>query len=168
MKVNLYGDSQSQVRWRSYLSAWVLVLFFDGDLVGLVRFVWRTACCFFHGDPLVMDGFAQDELLHQTDPGSESQRTNLAFSWIKQHAHGGPLATVVAYCLPSCAHGLSVQQTPEGHAEGLLWVFLTTCCVLLTLGVLWPLRPALYEMVDTIAVKMITDISVADLIFRIN
>ena len=69
-----------------------------------------------------MDGLAQDELLHQTDPGLEGQRINLTFRWIRQYAHGYPLSTFVACCLPSCAHGLSVQQTPVGHEVGLLWV----------------------------------------------
>ena len=88
----------------------------------------------FHGDLLVMDGFVRDELLHQTDPGLESQLVNLTFSWKKQHAHSCPLASAVGFRLPSCAHGLSVPQTPEGDAVGLIWIFLMTSFVLLTLG----------------------------------
>ena len=47
-------------------------------------------------DLLVMDGSVQDELLHQTDSGSESQRINLTFKWIKHHARNCPPASAVA------------------------------------------------------------------------
>ena len=77
---------------------------------------------------LVMDGLAQDELLHQTDLGLESQRTNLTFRWIKRHAHGCSLSTVVAFCLPSCAKGLSCQQTLEGNFFVLLVLVELVAC----------------------------------------
>ena len=44
----------------------------------LVPCAWcRRRLLFFHGDLVVMDGSAQDELLHHTDP-VESQRITLA------------------------------------------------------------------------------------------
>ena len=75
-------------------------------------------------DLLVMDGLVLHELPHQTDPGLESQRINLTFKWIKHHACSCPRASAVACCLPLCAHGFSVQQTPGGQYVRFSWVFL--------------------------------------------
>ena len=41
-----------------------------------------------NGDLLVMNGLAQGELLHQTDPGLKSQRINLTFRLNEQHVDG--------------------------------------------------------------------------------
>ena len=38
-----------------------------------------------HGDLLVMDGQSQDDFLHCTDPGSDQERIDVTFRWIKQH-----------------------------------------------------------------------------------
>ena len=61
---------------------------------------------------------------------------------MKQQANGCPSAAV-ACCLPSCAQGLSVQQNPEGHCEGLLCVVqVVICFILLASGSWWLACPA--------------------------
>ena len=46
----------------------------------------------------------QDEFLHCTDPGSDQERINITFRWVKQHvASSSFLRTGVACCLPTCA-----------------------------------------------------------------
>ena len=83
MNVNLYEDSQSQVRRHSddeqlFLSIWGI----QADRVSQLRcwcsFTMETSSVSFaprRGRHVAfLDGSAQDELLHQTDPGLESQR----------------------------------------------------------------------------------------------
>ena len=48
------------------------------------------SCWLGHGDILVMDGQCQDEFLHCTDPGSDQERINVTFRWIKQHVASCP------------------------------------------------------------------------------
>ena len=43
------------------------------------------SCWLGHGDILVMDGQCQDEFRHCTDPGSDQERINITFRWVKQH-----------------------------------------------------------------------------------
>ena len=43
------------------------------------------SCWVGHGDILVMDGQCQDEFRHCTDPGSDQERINITFRWVKQH-----------------------------------------------------------------------------------
>ena len=43
------------------------------------------SCWLGHGDILVMDGQCQDEFHHCTDPGSDQERINITFRWVKQH-----------------------------------------------------------------------------------
>ena len=51
-----------------------------------------------------MDGQCQDEFRHCTDPGSDHERINITFRWVKQHvASCSFLRTGVACCLPTCA-----------------------------------------------------------------
>ena len=44
-----------------------------------------NSCWLGHGDVLVMDGQCQDEFLHRTYPGSDQERINVTFRWVKQH-----------------------------------------------------------------------------------
>ena len=81
-----------------------------------------------------MDGQCQDEFLHCTDPGSEQERINVTFRWIKQHVATCPfLRTGVACCLPTCAQGSSVSVT-ELVEKGAAWGLLVLQVVLLILG----------------------------------
>ena len=43
-----------------------------------------NSCWPGHGDVLVMDGQCQDEFRHCTDPGSDQERINITFRWVKQ------------------------------------------------------------------------------------
>ena len=62
------------------------------------------SCWLGHGDILVMDGQCQDEFRHCTDPGSDQERINITFRWVKQHvASCSILRRRVACCLPTCA-----------------------------------------------------------------
>ena len=67
-----------------------------------------SSCWLDHGDLLVMDGHCQDEFLHCTNPGSEQERIDITFRWIRQHVASCPLKkrTGVACCVPTCAQGL--------------------------------------------------------------
>ena len=63
-----------------------------------------NSCWLGHGDTLVMDGQCQDEFRHCTDPGSDQDRSNITFRWVKQHVISCFfLRTGVACCLPTCA-----------------------------------------------------------------
>ena len=44
-----------------------------------------NSCWLGHGDVLVVDGLCQDEFLHCADPGSDQERINITFRWVKQH-----------------------------------------------------------------------------------
>ena len=84
------------------------------------------SCWLDHGDILVMDGQCQDEFYHCTDPGSDQERINITFRWVKQHvASCSFLRTGVACCLPTCARGFSFSDT--GIVEkGSFFVFLAS------------------------------------------
>ena len=97
VNVNFFGDSHSQVRWHSddepsfgLSGEPKLIVSLSLGAGALFRWKSRRFCSLCvedgtlhsHGDLLVMDGLAQDEFLHQTDPGLESQRINLTFRWI--------------------------------------------------------------------------------------
>ena len=59
---------------------------------------------------LVMDCQCQDEFVRCADPGSEQERINVTFRWVRQHV--APclfLTTGVAGCLPTCAQGSSAS-----------------------------------------------------------
>ena len=94
------------------------------------------SCWLGHGDILVMDGQCQDEFRHCTDPGSDQERINITFRWVKQHvASCSFLRTGVACCLPTCARGFSFSDT--GIVEiGIFWVFWLLLGTLCILGVL--------------------------------
>ena len=81
---------------------------------------------------LVMEGQCQDEFLHCTNPGSELERINVTFRWIRQRGASCPLIrTVVACCLPTCAQGSSIAVT-ELVGNGIfwgLWVFPGVLCI---------------------------------------
>ena len=86
-----------------------------------------------HGDILVMDGQCQDEFRHCTDPGSDQERINITFRWVKQHvASCSFLRTGVTCCLPTCARGFSFSDTGI-VGMGSFWAFwflLGTLCIL--------------------------------------
>ena len=91
------------------------------------------SCWLGHGDILVMDGQCQDEFRHCTDPGSDQERINITFRWVKQHvASCSFLRTGVACCLPTCARVFSFSGT-EIVGIGSFWAFwflLGTLCIL--------------------------------------
>ena len=71
-----------------------------------------SLCWLGHGDILVMDGQCQDEFHHCTAPGSEQERINVTFRWIRQHAASCSfLRTGVAFGLPTCALGFPAPVT---------------------------------------------------------
>ena len=73
-----------------------------------------NSCWLGHGDIHVMDGQCQDEFLHClhcTDPGSEWERINVTFRWIRQHVASCRLLRNVACCSPTCAQGSSASVT---------------------------------------------------------
>ena len=81
------------------------------------------SCWLGHGDILVMDGQCQDEFRHCTDPGSDQERINITFCWVKQHvASCSFLRTGVACCLPTCARGFSCSGT-EVVENGIFCLF---------------------------------------------
>ena len=81
------------------------------------------SCWLGHGDILVMDGQCQDEFRHCTDLGSDQERINITFRWVKQHvASCSFLRTGVTCCLPTCARGFSFSDT-EIVGIGIFWVF---------------------------------------------
>ena len=92
------------------------------------------SCWLGHGDILVMDGQCQDEFLHPTDPGSDQERINITFRWVKQHvASCSFLRTGVTCCLPTCARGFSFSDT--GIVEmGSFWGFLASPWYFVHLG----------------------------------
>ena len=91
------------------------------------------SCWLGHGDILVMDGQCQDEFRHCTDPGSDQERINITFRWVKQHvASCSFLRTGVTCCLPTCARGFSFSDTGI-VVIGSFWAFwflLGTLCIL--------------------------------------
>ena len=81
------------------------------------------SCWLGHGDILVMDGQCQDEFHHCTDPGSDQERINITFRWVKQHvASCSFLRTGVTCCLPTCARGFSFSDTGI-VGIGIFWAF---------------------------------------------
>ena len=101
VNVNLYRDSQSQVRWHSddeplcgVSRESELIVHLILGASALIRWKPRRSCSLCvedglllsHGDLLVMGGSAQDKLTHQTDPGLECQGINLTSRWIEQFA----------------------------------------------------------------------------------
>ena len=91
------------------------------------------SCWLGHGDILVMDGQCQDEFRHCTDPGSDQERINITFRWVKQHvASCSFLRTGVACCLPTCARGFSFSGTEIVEQGSFLsfWLLLGILCIL--------------------------------------
>ena len=98
------------------------------------------SCWLGHGDILVMDGQCQDEFRHCTDPGSDQERINITFRWVKQHvASCSFLRTGVACCLPTCARGFSFSGTEvmgKGSFFLSFWLLLGILCILGVLALL--------------------------------
>ena len=85
-----------------------------------------------HGDILIMDGQCQDEFRYCTDPGSDQERINITFRWVKQHVASCSFQrTGVACCLPTCARSFSFSGT-EIVGQG---TFLSSWLLLGALGV---------------------------------
>ena len=87
---------------------------------------------------LLCDGRCQDKFLHRTDPCREQERINITFRWIKQHNSSCPLfKTGVAFCLPTCAQGLSAPvMWDSGVGFGIFWAFWLHLGVLYIWGLL--------------------------------
>ena len=95
-----------------------------------------NSCWHGHGGILVRDGQCQDEFLHCTDPGSDHERINITFRWVKQHVVSCSfLRTGVACCLPMCARCFSLSGT-ELVGKGGFWAFWLLLGALCFLGVL--------------------------------
>ena len=91
------------------------------------------SCRLDHGDILVMDGQCQDEFRHCTVPGSDQERINTTFRWVKQHvASCSFLRTGVACCLPTCARGFSFLVRRKWGK--VVFVFLASTWYLVHLG----------------------------------
>ena len=115
-KENLYRGRRSHVGWHSDNEPLFgerreakLVVSVSFGTQALFRWKGKScpnsdanSCCLGHRDILVMDGQCQDEFLH----GSEQERINVTFRWIRQHVVFCPLLrTGVACCVPTCAQG---------------------------------------------------------------
>ena len=145
--LNLYQGRTSYVGWHSD----VVPLFGDRGEAKLIvsvsfgtqaLFKWKGkscpnndghSCWLGHGDILVMDGQCQDEFRHCTDPGSDQERINITFRWVKQHvASCSFLRTGVACCLPLCARGFSFSGTELVEKGSCLafWLLLGAFCIL--------------------------------------
>ena len=106
------------------------------------------SCWLGHGDILVMDGQRQDEFRHCTDPGSDQERINITFRWVKQHvASCSFLRTGVTCCLPTCARGFSFSDTVIVGIGSFwaFWLLLGTLCILGVL-VFISLPPCVYKV----------------------
>ena len=80
-----------------------------------------NSCWHGHGDILVMDGQCQDEFRHCTDPGSDQERINITFPWVKQHAASCSFSrTGVACCLPTWRAGFFSLSGTELVGKGVL------------------------------------------------
>ena len=93
----------------------------------------ENSCWLDHGDILVMDGQCQDEFYHCTDPGSEQERINVTFRWIRDHAASCSFLRTGVPCLPTCADGFSAPVT-EFVGNGGFLGFLVTPRSLLHMG----------------------------------
>ena len=106
------------------------------------------SCWLGHGDILVMDGQCQDEFRHCTDPGSDQERINITFRWVKQHvASCSFLRTGVTCCLPTCARGFSFSDTGIVGigSSWAFWLLLGTLCILGSTSFL-SLPPCVYKV----------------------
>ena len=97
--LNLYRRRFSQVGWHSddeplFGERGEAKLIDSGSFGTQALFKWKGkscpnndshSCWLGHGDILVMDGQCQDEFRHCTDPGSDQERINITFRWVKQH-----------------------------------------------------------------------------------
>ena len=104
----------------------------------MVGRLWRKQLGLGCGAPECF-GREQDEFLHCTDPGSDQERINVTFRWIKQHASTCPLLGAgVACCLPTCARGSSVPGTELVEKSGFwaFWLLLGALCILGVLALL--------------------------------
>ena len=96
-------------------------------------FKWKGTSCPSNDGHSVMDGQCQDEFRHCTDPGSDQERINITFRWVKQHvASCSFLRTGVTCCLPTCARVLSFSDTEivEIGSFWAFWLLLGTLCIL--------------------------------------
>ena len=79
-----------------------------------------NSCWLGHGDVLVMGGPCQNSFLHCTDPGSDQERINVTFRWMKQRVPSCPLLKDRSGMLFAnvCAGGFSVPGTELVHLGG--------------------------------------------------
>ena len=152
--LNLYRGRSSHVGWHSddeplfgeRGEAKLIVSVSFGTQPRFKFFKWKGkscpsndghSCWLGHGDILVMEGQCQDEFRHCTDPGSDQERINITFRWVKQHvASCSFLRTGVACCLPTCARGFSFSGTEVVGKVVFFFVFLASPWTLCILGVL--------------------------------
>ena len=144
--LNLYRGRSSYVGWHSddeplFGERGEAKLIVSVSFVTQALFKWKgkscpsndgRSCWLGHGDILVMDGQCQDEFRHCTDPGSDQERINVTFRWIRQHVASCPFSrTGVACCLPTIAQGSSAAVTRVvGYgAFWAFWVLLGVLCI---------------------------------------
>ena len=136
--LNLYRGRSSHVGWHSddeplFGERGEAKLIVSVSFGAQALFKWKgkscpsnggRSCWLDHGDILVMDGQCQDEFYHCTDPGSDQERINITFRWVKQHvASCSFLRTGVACCLPTCSRGFSFSDTGEVGIGVFGWFF---------------------------------------------
>ena len=146
--LNLYRGGSSHVGWHSddeplFGERGEAKLIVSVSFGTQALFKWKgkscpsnggRSCWLDHGDILVMDGQCQDEFRHCTDPGSDQERINITFRWVKQHVASCSFPrTGVACCLPTCARGFSFSDTRE-VGIGIFWVFLASSRCFVHLG----------------------------------
>ena len=75
-------------------------------------------------------GQCQDEFRHCTDPGSDQERINITFRWVKQHvASCSSLRTGVACCLPYVCEGFFFFWYGVGGDRWFLGFLASPCCL---------------------------------------
>ena len=75
---------------------------------------------------------------HCTDPGSDQERINITFRWVKQHVVSFFFKTGVACCLPTCARVFLflIRGWWEKVFFLAFWLLLGTLCILVVLALL--------------------------------
>ena len=110
--LNLYRGRSSHVGWHSddeplFAKRGEAKLIVSVSFGTQALFKWKGKSCPSndgHSCWLGHDCQCQDEFRHCTDPGSDQERINITFRWVKQHvASCSFLRTGVACCLPTCA-----------------------------------------------------------------
>ena len=145
--LNVYRGRSSHVGWHSddeplFGKCGEAKLIVSVSFGTQALFKWKGKSCPSNdgrSDILVMDGQCQDEFRHCTDPGSDQERINITFRWVKQHfASCSFLRTGVACCLPTCARGFSFSGTEVVGKGSCLsfWLLGGALCVLEVLALL--------------------------------